>query len=155
MDAWVTQIGGYLQDQVGWDDWAFLTIGGRWDANSAFGADFSTAFYPKVSLSLQPMRAMDMTSETLSTFRLRSAIGQSGLQPGAFDKFTTFSSQGSEVGPGVRPANLGNDALRPEVSDRDRSRHRDGLPERQLVVRGGHLLGPARAPTSWWRASSR
>ena len=117
-ESWlrVTQIGGYLQDQVGWDDWAFLTVGGRWDANSAFGAEFSTAFYPKVSLSMQPMRAMDMTSETLSTFRLRGAIGQSGLQPGAFDKFTTFSSQGSEAGPGVRPANLGNESLRPEVS---------------------------------------
>jgi TonB-linked SusC/RagA family outer membrane protein len=117
-ESWlrVTQIGGYLQDQVGWDDWAFLTVGGRWDANSAFGSEFSTAFYPKVSLSMQPMRAMDMTSETLSTFRLRSAIGRSGLQPGAFDKFTTFSSQGSESGPGVRPANLGNESLRPEVS---------------------------------------
>ena len=117
-ESWlrVTQIGGYLQDQVGWDDWAFLTVGGRWDANSAFGSEFSTAFYPKVSLSMQPMRAMDMASETLSTFRLRSAIGQSGLQPGAFDKFTTFSSQGSEAGPGVRPANLGNESLRPEVS---------------------------------------
>ena len=117
-ESWlrVTQIGGYLQDQIGWDDWAFLTVGGRWDANSAFGSEFSTAFYPKVSLSMQPMRAMDMASETLSTFRLRSAIGKSGLQPGAFDKFTTFSSQGSESGPGVRPANLGNEALRPEVS---------------------------------------
>ena len=112
----VTQIGGYLQDQVGIDDWLFLTVGGRWDANSAFGADFSTAFYPKVSVSMEPLRAMDRSSETLSTFRLRSALGKSGLQPGAFDKFTTFSSQGSEVGPGVRPANLGNDALRPEVS---------------------------------------
>ena len=117
-ESWlgVTQIGGYLQDQIGWDDWVFVTVGGRWDANSAFGAEFSTAFYPKVSISMQPMRAMDMASETLSTFRLRSALGKSGLQPGAFDKFTTFSSQGSEAGPGVRPANLGNEALRPEVS---------------------------------------
>ena len=111
-----TQIGGYLQDQLGWDDWAFLTVGGRWDANSAFGADFSTAFYPKASVSLMPMQGLDMSMGPLSTFRLRAAVGQSGLQPGAFDKFTTFSSQGSETGPGVRPANLGNDALRPEVS---------------------------------------
>ena len=112
----VTQIGGYLQDQIGVDDWFFLTVGGRWDANSAFGADFSTAFYPKVSISIQPLRATNGASETLSTFRLRGAVGRSGLQPGAFDKFTTFSSQGSETGPGVRPANLGNDALKPEIS---------------------------------------
>ena len=112
----VTQIGGYLQDQVGLDDWLFLTVGGRWDANSAFGENFNTAFYPKASVSMEPLRAMERSSETLSTFRLRSAIGRSGLQPGAFDKFTTFSSQGSVAGPGVRPANLGNPDLRPEVS---------------------------------------
>ncbi len=112
----VTQVGGYLQNQLGVDNWFFLTLGGRWDANSAFGENFNTAFYPKISLSMEPLRAMETSSETLSTFRLRGAIGKSGLQPGAFDKFTTFSSQGSEVGPGVRPANLGNPDLRPEVS---------------------------------------
>ena len=112
----MTQIGGYLQNQTGVDDWLFLTAGGRWDANSAFGENFNTAFYPKFSVSMEPFRAMERSSEKLSTFRVRGAIGKSGLQPGAFDKFTTFSSQGSEVGPGVRPANLGNPDLRPEVS---------------------------------------
>ena len=112
----VAQVGWYLQEQMSWRDWAFATVGGRWDANSAFGSEFSTAFYPKVSVSVEPLRAQGISSETLSTFRLRAAIGQSGLQPGAFDKFTTFSAQGSEAGPGVAPANLGNDELRPEVS---------------------------------------
>ena len=112
----VAQVGWYLQEQMSWRDWAFATVGGRWDANSAFGSEFSTAFYPKVSVSVEPLRAQGISSETLSTFRVRAALGRSGLQPGAFDKFTTFSSQGSEAGPGVAPANLGNDELRPEVS---------------------------------------
>ena len=113
----VTQIGGYVQDQVGLDDWMFLTVGGRWDANSAFGADFSTAFYPKATFSIVPsQRGQGWSNETFSTFRVRTAFGRSGLQPGAFDKFTTFSAQGSVVGPGVSPANLGNSALKPEVS---------------------------------------
>ena len=112
----VTQIGGYLQDQVGLNDWVFLTVGGRWDANSAFGSEFSTAFYPKASLSVIPSQGLDWSSELLSTFRVRGAVGQSGLQPGAFDKFTTFSPQPSVEGPGVQPANLGNASLRPEVS---------------------------------------
>ena len=117
-ESWlkVTQIGGYLQDQVGWDDWMFLTLGARWDANSAFGSEFSTAFYPKASVSVMPTQGLDWSSETFSTLRVRAAVGTSGLQPGAFDKFTTFASQGSEAGPGVRPANLGNNALRPEVT---------------------------------------
>ena len=112
----VTQIGGYLQDQLGINDWIFATVGGRWDANSAFGANFSTAFYPKASISIVPSQGLGWSNGTFSTLRFRSAIGKSGLQPGAFDKFTTYSSQSSEDGPGVRPSNLGNDDLRPEVS---------------------------------------
>ena len=117
-ESWlrVTQIGGYVQDQIGYNDWVFLTVGGRWDANSAFGSEFSTAFYPKASISVVPSQGLDWTNETISTFRVRAAVGRSGLQPGAFDKFTTFSPQPAETGAGVRPANLGNDALRPEVS---------------------------------------
>ncbi|NNF14628.1 MAG: SusC/RagA family TonB-linked outer membrane protein [Gemmatimonadetes bacterium] len=112
----VTQLGGYLQDQVGINDWVFLTVGGRWDANSAFGEDFSTAFYPKASASIVPSQGLGWENETFSTFRVRAAIGQSGLQPDAFAKFTTYAPAPSEAGPGVEPANLGNDALQPEVS---------------------------------------
>jgi TonB-dependent starch-binding outer membrane protein SusC len=117
-ENWVrnVQVGGYLQNQVGWNDYVFVTVGGRWDANSAFGEAFNTAFYPKVSVSLMPTQALDWYSSTLSTVRLRGAIGRSGLQPSAFDKFTTFAPLPSAEGPGVRTANLGNDALKPEVS---------------------------------------
>ncbi len=110
----VTQIGGYLQDQIGWDNWLFLTVGGRWDANSAFGEAFSTAFYPKANFAVVPSEMWE--GETFSSLRIKGAFGRSGLQPGAFDKSTTFSSLGSEVGPGVQPSNLGNDQLKPEVS---------------------------------------
>jgi hypothetical protein len=112
----VTQIGGYIQDQVGFDDWVFFTVGGRWDANSAFGEDFETAFYPKASISIVPSDGLGWSNDMFSTVRFRAALGKSGLQPGAFDKFTTYSPQPSEDGPGIRPDNLGNDALKPEVS---------------------------------------
>ena len=117
-ESWVrvTQLGGYVQDQLGVDDWVFMTVGGRWDANSAFGEDFSTAFYPKASISLVPSQGLGWQNETFSTFRVRGAIGKSGLQPDAFAKFTTYSPATSEEGPGVQPSNLGNDALKPETS---------------------------------------
>jgi TonB-linked SusC/RagA family outer membrane protein len=117
-ESWnrVTQLGGYLQDQVGIDDWVFLTVGGRWDANSAFGEDFSTAFYPKASVSIVPSQGLDWQNETFSTFRVRAALGKSGLQPDAFAKFTTFDPAPSVEGPGVQPDNLGNDLLKPETS---------------------------------------
>ncbi|MDE0083738.1 MAG: TonB-dependent receptor [Gammaproteobacteria bacterium] len=111
----VTQIGGYLQDQVGWGNWLFLTVGGRWDANSAFGESFSTAFYPKANFAVVPSERWE--SETFSSLRIKGAFGQSGLQPGAFDRSTTYSSLGTVVGPGIGPSNLGNEALRPEVSN--------------------------------------
>ena len=111
----VTQIGGYLQDQIGWDNWLFLTVGGRWDANSAFGEAFSTAFYPKANFAVVPSEMWE--SETISSLRIKGAFGTSGLQPGAFDKSTTFSPLGTEVGPGIQPSNLGNEELKPEVSN--------------------------------------
>jgi len=118
-ESWsrVVNTGVYFQEQLGWQDWAFLTVGARFDANSAFGSDFETATYPKAAISVIPTDLFDWDNETLSTFRLRAAWGQSGLQPGAFDKFTTFSPRPAEVGPGLSPANLGNQALRPEISN--------------------------------------
>ncbi|GIS81019.1 MAG: hypothetical protein CM1200mP14_25850 [Gammaproteobacteria bacterium] len=64
-ESWVrvTQIGGYIQDQIGWNDWVFATVGGRWDANSAFGSEFSTAFYPKASLSVIPSQGLEWNSD--------------------------------------------------------------------------------------------
>lgn len=117
-ENWVreTQLGAYIDDQIGWRDWVFLTLGARWDAHSAFGEEFEAAFYPKAGVSVIPTEAFGWESSTLSTLRLRAAIGKSGLQPSAFDKFTTFSSLPSEDGPGVQPDNLGNDELKPEVS---------------------------------------
>ena len=117
-ESWirVTQLGGYLQDQVGVNDWIFMTVGARWDANSAFGESFSTAFYPKASISLVPSSGLDWTNETFSTLRVRAAIGKSGLQPDAFAKFTTYRPRPSVEGPGIGPDNLGNEDLRPEVS---------------------------------------
>ena len=111
-----TQVGGYLQEQVGYKDWAFATVGGRWDANSAFGEAFTTAFYPKANISVVPTEAFGWDHPIFSTIRVRAAIGKSGLQPSSFAKFTTYTPQPSVDGPGVRPSNLGNQNLKPEVA---------------------------------------
>jgi TonB-linked SusC/RagA family outer membrane protein len=154
-----TQVGGYLDNQIGFRDWAFATVGARWDANSAFGEDFSTAFYPKLNVSFIPTAAFGWNSSTLSTLRLRAAVGKSGLQPSSFAKFTTYSPQASDEGPGVRPDNLGNDALKPEVAteieagteiglwnDRAsieltywRATVKDAIVSRQFAVSGGFI----------------
>jgi TonB-linked SusC/RagA family outer membrane protein len=108
--------GVFAQEQIGYRDFLFVTAGARLDRHSAFGASTGGALYPKLSVSLVPSDLPGWRSSTLSSLRLRGAVGQSGLQPGAFDKLTTYTPLASESGAGVVPANLGNEALRPEVS---------------------------------------
>ena len=112
-----TQAGLFIQEQLGFDDYIFATVGGRFDAHSAFGSEINTVFYPKASLSFVISDApFWQQRNTISSLRVRAAVGQSGLQPGAFDALTTYTSLTSGSGAGIVPENLGNPNLRPEVS---------------------------------------
>jgi TonB-dependent starch-binding outer membrane protein SusC len=112
----IVNIGLLGQEQIGYNDWAFFTVGTRWDRNSAFGENTSGAIYPKFSGSIVFSDMPGWSSTLLSTFRIRGAWGKSGLQPGAFDKFTTFGPLPAQNGPGIGPVNLGNNNLKPEVT---------------------------------------
>ena len=118
-EAFSTDInGGYFaQEQLGINNIAFLTLGGRYDFASAFGEESPGVFYPKASLSVVPS---DMSRWNrplgINTLRLRFAIGRSGRQPGAFDKFTTFAPLRAEQGAGLAPSQLGNQNLKPEIA---------------------------------------
>ena len=118
-ESFLTTVNGgfFAQEQVGFRNWSFLTVGGRYDYASAFGADAPAVFYPKASLSVVPS---DLSSWSrpfgINSLRLRFALGKSGRQPGAFDKFTTFTPLRGELGAGLAPSNLGNPSLRPEVA---------------------------------------
>jgi TonB-dependent starch-binding outer membrane protein SusC len=109
--------GFFAQDQLGYKDFTYLTVGGRYDYSSAFGENAGGVFYPKISISIVPSDLRTWTAPLgLSTFRVRAALGKSGRQPNAFDKFTTYAPLSSELGAGLAPANLGNPDLKPEVS---------------------------------------
>jgi TonB-dependent starch-binding outer membrane protein SusC len=116
----IVNAGYFAQEQLGYNDWVFVTAGGRYDYNSAFGKTSGGVFYPQASISVIPSdhggwRDMFL-SRYMSSFRLRAAIGRAGRQPGAFDKLTTYTALTSPTGAGLVPANLGNPDLRPEVS---------------------------------------
>ncbi len=118
-ESFLTSInGGYFaQEQLGWKDWAFLTVGGRYDFASAFGEDAPGVFYPKASLSVVPSDWSTWRSPLgVNTLRLRAAWGKSGRQPGAFDKFTTFAPLRGEAGAGLVQSQLGNQGLKPEIA---------------------------------------
>ena len=130
--------GGYFaQEQLSFNDYLTGTVGGRYDFSSAFGASAGGVFYPKVSLSYvvsDHEAVAGMLPSWISTLRLRGAIGQSGRQPGAFDKFTTFSALASELGAGLVPSNLGNPNLKPEISTETEVGFEAGFLENQFSV---------------------
>ena len=112
-----TTLGVYAQEQIGFNEYIYGTIGARLDANSAFGSEFNAVLYPKASISFIASDAPFWEpSSTFSSVVVKAAIGQSGLQPGAFDALTTYTSLSSASGAGIAPSNLGDPTLEPEIS---------------------------------------
>ena len=111
-------LGAYVQQTLGWQDRLFVTVGLRADANSAFGQDFTAAYYPKVSATWTLSDSDFWNWDFAESFRVRAAWGQSGQQPDAFAALQTYSPA---TGPGdlptVSPNNLGNSALKPETGE--------------------------------------
>jgi TonB-dependent SusC/RagA subfamily outer membrane receptor len=112
-------VGMYVQQEMGWNDRLFLTAAVRGDDNSAFGANFDAAIYPKFSGTwvLSEEDFWGGLDDYVSSFRFRSAWGKAGRQPALFAGVTLFSPEPGPGGqPSVTPDVLGNAALGPEVS---------------------------------------
>jgi TonB-dependent starch-binding outer membrane protein SusC len=111
----VVNAGLFFQEQIGWKDRAFVTLGMRVDGNSAFGEDFGLQWYPKIGFAYALSDHDWWPKEQIETFKLRSAIGESGKAPGAFDAVRTWDPiAGDEAKPGFTPNQLGNPNLGPE-----------------------------------------
>ena len=121
-------LGYYVEAQAALRDRLFLTAAVRADQNNAFGTNFQQVVYPKVSLSwLLSDESFFPRYEWLNQFRLRTAYGASGVQPGATSALITFASTtvnqpvvavsntGTDT-PGLRGSALGNPDLKPELS---------------------------------------
>jgi TonB-dependent SusC/RagA subfamily outer membrane receptor len=108
-------LGVFIQQQFGWQNRVFVTGAVRADDNSAFGAEFDAAIYPKVSASWVVSEEDFMDLPWVSELRLRGAWGAAGQQPGTFDAVRTLAP---EVGfgnqPGLVPSAFGNPDLEPE-----------------------------------------
>jgi TonB-linked SusC/RagA family outer membrane protein len=117
----IRTVGAYIQQQFALNDRLFVTGSLRGDDNSAFGADFGFIVYPAVSLSwVVAEEPWFPQVDFLSTLRLRTAYGQSGLRPG-FRQAETFESPlAATVGgvsvPGTTIGGVGNPNLKPERS---------------------------------------
>jgi len=113
-----TTIGGYVQQQFGWHDRAYLTGAIRVDNNSAFGTNFKTAVYPKVSGSWVISEEPWWPVPSVSAFQLRGAYGASGEQPPSLASRSIYEGVQNAAGtPTVSPLGPGNPNLKPERSD--------------------------------------
>jgi outer membrane receptor protein involved in Fe transport len=113
----VVNAGLFAQEQIGWRDRAFLTLGLRVDGNSAFGSDFGLQPYPKVGVSYVLSEHSFWPTDKWETFKLRAALGESGKAPGAFDAVRTWNPiAGDEAKPGFSPSQIGNAKLGPETT---------------------------------------
>ena len=120
----------YAQAEVEAYDMLFLTLTGRNESASTFGAKTkSSFFFPSAALAWQFTELDGLASGSFLSFgKLRLTWGQVGIQPQPYQNFTTFgpatyrneftsglSSASALYGGGyVRSTTQGNDYLRPE-----------------------------------------
>jgi TonB-linked SusC/RagA family outer membrane protein len=114
-------LGGFLEEHLAFRDRLFVTAGVRSDRNSAFGANFKTAFYPKLAVSwVASDESFFPRLGWLDQLRLRMAYGASGVQPGPTDavQFYTATRTLGESGEATALvfSALGNRNLKPERS---------------------------------------
>ncbi len=114
-------LGAFVEENVAFGDRLFITGAVRSDRNSAFGANFKTVFYPKVSVSwVASSESWLHTPTWLNQLRLRSAYGASGVQPNNTDALAYYTATAGRLESGDVPAvvftALGNQSLKPERS---------------------------------------
>ena len=108
--------GFFMEQQLGFRNYLYLTLGARADGHSAFGDDVDYQVYPKADLSYVISDQVTLP-EQLSMLRLRAAYGTAGQQPANFAAVRSWSSTSAVGGqPAVFPSNLGNPDLKPEVT---------------------------------------
>ncbi len=107
-------LGGYGEEQIGISDRLFVTGALRIDAGSGFGRAYSTAVYPKASVSWLALNTGP------ATVRLRGAFGESGVQPPNGAALQLYAPAIVPLNGGltsaVAIANVQNQRLQPEHS---------------------------------------
>jgi TonB-linked SusC/RagA family outer membrane protein len=114
-------LGIFVEETFAVRDRVFATAAVRTDQNSAFGTNFQRVYYPKASLSwVVSEEGFFPRPDWLDQFRLRTALGAAGVQPGPNDADRTFSVTTTNIAStdvaGLRSNQLGNPDVKPERS---------------------------------------
>jgi TonB-linked SusC/RagA family outer membrane protein len=113
--------GAFASEQLSYQDRLFLTVSAREDQNSAFGRNVGTTIYPSANVSyVVSEEPWFPRLPVLSKLRLRSSIGQAGLQPNSTAALQFLAAQTYPVGaaevPGEFISSVGNPSLKPEIT---------------------------------------
>jgi TonB-dependent SusC/RagA subfamily outer membrane receptor len=114
-------LGLFVEEMAALRDRLFLTAAVRTDQNSAFGTNFQRVYYPKAAVSwIMSEEGWFPQKDWLNQFRLRAAVGASGVQPGPNDADRTLETVTTNIASvdvgGLRSDRLGNADLKPERS---------------------------------------
>jgi TonB-linked SusC/RagA family outer membrane protein len=112
-------LGFFFEEAVALRDRLFLTAAVRTDQNSAFGTDFQSVWYPKLSASwLISDEDFFPQASWLNSLRFRTAYGAAGVQPGPNDALRTIAANSISIKgtdtPVLQNQALGNSNLKPE-----------------------------------------
>ena len=115
------EVGTYVQQQLSYRDYLFVTGAVRFDDDSALGEDVGTIISPSASASWVVSETPFWNVDFLTNFRLRAAWGKASQAPVQYSADRTFviSRLGSESGilAGLSPQDPGNPDLGPERSE--------------------------------------
>ena len=110
-----TTIGGYGQQEFGFNNRLFLTAAVRVDNNSSFGEKFKLITYPKASASWVVNEEPFWHLAAINTLKLRAAYGESGRAPTVFSALRTYTPvQGPNGTNAFTAGSFGNQNLKPE-----------------------------------------
>jgi TonB-linked SusC/RagA family outer membrane protein len=114
-------LGLFIEEALAINDRLFLTGAVRSDQNSAFGTNFQSVLYPKLSASwLVSDENFWKAPGFVNSARLRFAYGTSGVQPGSNDALRSYATTTTNVrnveSAGEVFSTIGNVDLKPERS---------------------------------------
>ncbi len=147
---------GYLVDQhVDLGDYAGLAGGFRSDYSSAFGQGSKAFTFPHINGYFLPS-ALNFwdngkMGDILSTWKIRAAFGEAGIQPGPFDRYPTLTQQ--NLGQGLDyyiPTTAQNPLLKVEVSKEEEVGTDLTIP----ANKGGAWFSAINASFTYWHRKS-
>jgi TonB-dependent starch-binding outer membrane protein SusC len=109
------EAGVFLQQEFSYNNIYYMTAGARYDFASTYGADAGDIFYPRADISVR-LDQFNWAPEAFNLLKFRTAYGESGQLPGAFDAqplLWTAASSGYGGAGGVL-GRVGDPSIRPE-----------------------------------------